>query len=142
MKPVSYKGLMGLAEIDADANVIRGKVVNTRDTITFQGVTVEETISNFQEAVDTYLEYCEELGVAPEKPYSGTFLVRVSPLLHRELGLKAQIAGKSVNQFVRETLEKGTLRAVRHPSKPMALRDLPRRMPAPRPRPKKYAEVE
>ena len=97
---MTYKGFIGVAQIDPEAGVIRGKVVNTRDTITFQGKSVNEATKAFHESVDDYLEFCASLGEEPEKPYSGKFLVRVDPRVHRDLTVAAQRKGVSVNQLV------------------------------------------
>jgi predicted HicB family RNase H-like nuclease len=101
---MTYKGYQGVAHVDTEAGVIRGKVHGLRDMITFQGKTVEEAEQAFRESVDIYLEHCEALGKPPEKPFSGKFLVRVDPEVHRELALMAQVEGVSLNGPVRQTL--------------------------------------
>ncbi len=77
MNGMSYKGYIGDLRVDLDAGVLRGKVINTRDTITFQGKTVEEARRAFRDSVDDYLEFCAATGDPPEKPFSGRFVVRV-----------------------------------------------------------------
>ena len=101
-----YKGYIGSAYVDDDANVIRGQVVNTRDTITFQGKTVDEARREFRESVDDYLEFCASRGKPPEKPFSGKFLVRVSPQVHRDLTAVARVKGVSVNKLVTHQLRR------------------------------------
>ena len=103
---MKYKGYIGLPEIDEEAGVIRGRVVNTRDLITFYGKTVEEAHLAFEESVDDYLEFCKELGEEPEKPFSGKFLVRIPPDVHRKLHAAAQIQGVSVNRLVKGQLSR------------------------------------
>ena len=92
--------------VDLDAGVLRGKVVNTRDTITFQGKTVEEAMQAFRDSVDDYLEFCASTGDPPEKPFSGKFVVRVRPEIHRDLSAIAQSRGTSLNQLVLSQLSK------------------------------------
>ncbi len=53
---MNYQGYLGLARVDTDAGVIRGRVINTRDMITFQGKTVAEAEAAFRDSVDDYLE--------------------------------------------------------------------------------------
>jgi predicted HicB family RNase H-like nuclease len=55
--------------------------------------------------VDDYLEFCKERGEKPEKPFSGKFVVRISPALHRAITLCAAEHKESVNAYVREVLE-------------------------------------
>lgn len=97
---INYKGYIGQFDVDTETGLIRGKVINTRDVITFHGATVREAEEAFRDSVDDYLAFCEELGESPEKPYSGKLLVRVTPKLHQELDLLAKSKGKSVNALV------------------------------------------
>jgi predicted HicB family RNase H-like nuclease len=97
---MNHKGYLGVLRVDEEAGVLRGKVVNTRDTITFQGKTFEEASRAFRDSVDDYLEFCESLGQQPEKPFSGKFVVRVRPELHRTINAIAQAKGISVNRLV------------------------------------------
>jgi predicted HicB family RNase H-like nuclease len=101
---MEYKGYLGWVEYDDEASLFHGEVTNLRDVITFQGESVEELRRAFRESVDDYLAFCEERGEEPEKPYSGTFTVRISPELHRDIALRARIAGKSLNAWVTDLL--------------------------------------
>jgi predicted HicB family RNase H-like nuclease len=113
---MTYKGYIGVARVDDEAGVIRGKVVNTRDTITFQGKSVDEARTAFEDSVDDYLEFCESLGEAPEKPFSGKFLVRLTPGVHRDLAAVAQAKGLSVNKLVAQELARLARRGVDAPA--------------------------
>jgi predicted HicB family RNase H-like nuclease len=104
---MEYKGYVGRVEFDDAVGIFHGEVVNTRDVITFQGATVEELRKAFHESVTDYLTYCRERGEEPEKPYSGQFVTRVSPDLHRKVSTAASLSGKSLNAWVAEQLEKG-----------------------------------
>jgi hypothetical protein len=48
-----------------------------------------------------------ERGEEAEKPFSGQFVTRVSPDLHRRVHLAAAVSGKSLNAWVTEQLERG-----------------------------------
>jgi predicted HicB family RNase H-like nuclease len=105
---MSHKGFVGLLRIDTEAGVLRGEVVHINDTITFQGKTVEEAKAAFQESVDDYLEFCKSLNRAPDKTFSGTLVVRVSPEMHRKVALLAKVKGTSVNSLVAHQLKRLT----------------------------------
>jgi predicted HicB family RNase H-like nuclease len=60
----------------------------------------------FHEAVDDYLETCAKLGKPPERPFSGRVMFRVAPAVHAKAALAAQLAGKSLNQWAEEALDK------------------------------------
>ena len=95
-----YKGYVGQFTVDTETGLIRGEVINTRDVITFYGVTVPEAEQAFRDSVDDYLDFCKEQGDEPEKPYSGRLLVRLAPELHQELDILARSRGKSVNKLI------------------------------------------
>lgn len=101
---MKYKGYEALVQFDEDANIFHGEVINTRDVITFQGASVKELKRTFAEAVDDYLAFCKEQGEDPDKPFSGNFIVRIQPELHRRLYTQAKKAGKSLNALIEERL--------------------------------------
>ena len=92
-------------KFDADASIFHGEVINTRDVITFQGQSVDELVAAFHGSVDDYLAFCTERGEQPDKPFSGQFMTRIPPELHREVNIAARVAGKSLNAWVTEQLE-------------------------------------
>src|SRR5436190_8099625 len=102
---LQYKGYIGRVEIDEERGVLWGKVINTRDTITFEGQTLDEVRQAFQESVDDYLEFCKEKGVEPDKPFSGSLPLRLTPELHRLVYTEASRAGKSMNAWITELIE-------------------------------------
>ena len=51
----------------------------------------------FKESVEDYLAYCASRGEEPDKPFSGQFLTRIPPELHRQVNLAASLSGKSLN---------------------------------------------
>ena len=66
---MTYKGYTGELEVDVEAGILFGEVVYINDGITFQGKTVEEAGQEFKKSVDCYLEFCQQLGDEPEKPF-------------------------------------------------------------------------
>ena len=102
---IEYKGYIGKVEFDDEAEIFHGEIINTRDVITFQGRSVAELTSAFRESVDDYLEFCKQRGEVPEKPFSGQFVTRIPPELHRQVNVAAVLAGKSLNAFVAEQLQ-------------------------------------
>ena len=102
---IEYNGYIGIVTYDSDAKLFHGDVVNTRDVITFQGTTVSEIEKAFIESIDDYLDWCKEEGVAPEKPYSGKFNLRLSPELHKEIAITAKKMNISINNFVEKAIQ-------------------------------------
>lgn len=102
---MNYKGYIGHVEFDSDAEIFHGEVINTRDVITFQGETVKQLKKAFKESINDYLAFCKERGEQPDKPFSGKFNLRLEPELHREAYIAAIHEGKSLNTWVRDTIE-------------------------------------
>ncbi len=101
---MEYKGYFAKVEFDDGANIFHGEVINLRDVITFEGETVKELKQAFKDSVEDYLDFCAKRGEDPEKPYSGKFVVRVEPELHKTIAIQARKNGKSLNAWVNETL--------------------------------------
>ena len=98
---MEYKGYTGrITALDESQGILHGEVADINDVVTFQGQTPEELVRAFRDSVDDYLAFCEERSEAPEKPYSGKFLVRIPPVLHRRAALAAKKAGESLNAWV------------------------------------------
>ena len=102
---MEYKGYIGRVEFDDEAGIFHGEVINTRDVITFQGKSVAELKKAFHHSIEDYLAFCASRGEEPDKPFSGQFLTRISPELHRQVSLAASLSGKSLNAWVSEQLQ-------------------------------------
>jgi len=102
---MEYKGYVGKVEMDDEAGILHGEVINIRDVITFEGVSVDEIHKAFRESVDDYLDFCAQRGESPEKPFSGKFVVRLPAELHRKAYIQARLADKSLNGWVTDVLQ-------------------------------------
>jgi predicted HicB family RNase H-like nuclease len=103
---MEYKGYIGKVEIDEEAGILYGEVINVRDVITFEGESVDEIQNAFRESVDDYLDFCAQRGESPEKPFSGKFVVRLPTELHREAYIQAKLKDQSLNRWVTEVLQR------------------------------------
>lgn len=109
---LTYKGYSGQIEVDTEAGLLFGRVLGIRDVITFKGKTVEEAVQAFQDSIDDYLEFCQERGEEPNKPFSGKLPFRTTPERHRQVYTAAQKAGKSINAWMDEVLSKAAAEAL------------------------------
>lgn len=97
---MTYKGYRGSVRFDDEADIFHGEITGLRDVVTFQGRTVDELKLAFQESIDDYLEFCESRGEEPDKPFSGKFVLRVEPALHRRLVELSANDGESLNNWI------------------------------------------
>ena len=102
---MKYKGYEAIIEFDEDDRLFVGRVINTRDVIAFDGLSVEELEQSFHAVIDEYLADCQALGKEPNKPFSGKFNLRISPDLHMKAATPAALSGISLNSFVEQVIE-------------------------------------
>jgi predicted HicB family RNase H-like nuclease len=101
-KPVTYKGYTAKIEFSEEDECLIGRVSGIRHIITFHGDSVKKVKEAFKEAVDFYLDTCAKRNETPEKPFTGRFVVRVSPELHSKIATAAKREHKSINAWIAE----------------------------------------
>lgn len=102
---LKYKEFIGSVHFSSDDEVFFGKIEGINDLVTFEGGSVNELKKAFQEAVEDYVDICQELGKEIFKSFKGSFNVRINPSLHSKAFEYAILNGKSLNQFVKEAIE-------------------------------------
>ena len=115
---MEYKGYQGKVELDEDAGVFHGTVVNTRDVIAFQGTSFEELRQAFHDSVDDYLEFCADRGEEPDKPCSGKFLLRMAPADHRAMMMASNKSALSLNAWACQRLVASAVQELGGPRDP------------------------
>jgi predicted HicB family RNase H-like nuclease len=103
---MSYKGYYGSVHYSEDGNLFFGKIEFIRALVSYEGTDVNSLKDAFKVAVDDYLQMCSQTGREPEKPFKGSFNIRLDPSLHHKLVSHALNEGKTLNAFVKSVLEK------------------------------------
>ena len=103
---IMYKDFIGTVHFSAKDALFYGKIEGIDDLVTFEGQSVAELNSEFEEAVEDYIQLCQEAGKKPGKSFKGSFNIRIDPQLHSRASKLATIKGKTLNQFIREAIEK------------------------------------
>ena len=101
---LEYKDYLGTVEYSASDKLLYGQVLGINGLVSYEGKSIESLQSDFEEAVDDYLDMCREQGVEPQKTYKGTFNVRISPILHKNLAAFAASHHKTLNATVEEAI--------------------------------------
>ena len=104
MKYLAYKGYTGSIEYSQEDDLLYGCVLGIKSLISYEGATGKELNEDFKGAIDEYLATCEEEGKKPEKPFKGSFNVRLSTKLHEKAALMAMETKTSLNAFVAESI--------------------------------------
>jgi len=106
MDYLEYKGYKGTVEYSKEDDCLCGKVIGMhRDLILYEGSTLQELKSDFEAAIDSYLEGCKADGVEPRKPFSGNIVLRMPSYLHEQIALNALSYGTTINDYIVHTLE-------------------------------------
>jgi len=100
-----YKDYIGSLVFSEEDAVFHGKVVGIKSMISFEGDSVQSITEDFHNAIDEYLEFCSENNIKPEKPFKGSFNVRISADLHRKAAFEASAQGMSLNAFVENAIQ-------------------------------------
>jgi predicted HicB family RNase H-like nuclease len=111
---MEYKDYCGTVEYSAADNVLYGKVLGIRGLISYEGDSLQVLKEDFENAIDDYLESCAEDGVEPQKPYRGSFNVRLSPELHRTLAVYAIENGQTLNATVEEAIKRHVIDSIKN----------------------------
>lgn len=104
MNHLSYKGYTGSIEYSDHDKILFGKVMGIQSLISYEGATGVELDQDFKDAIDDYLDDCKEDGTEPEKPFKGSFNVRIPSELHRTAAIKAIERNTSLNGLVTEAI--------------------------------------
>ena len=110
---MEYKGYTANISFDDEAGLFVGRLAGIRDCILFEAENAKDLQGAFREAVDDYLEGCAEFGKAPQKPFSGSMMLRVAPEAHAAASYAADNAGQSLNKWMEALIfeKTGALRA-------------------------------
>lgn len=103
---MKYKGYTGVVTFDDEAMIFHGEVIGLRDVITFQATNAKGLMKEFKASIDEYLDWCEELGQDPEKPYSGKLMFRPGSDLHAKIAIAAKMKGLPINAYLTQVVER------------------------------------
>lgn len=105
MDILKYKDYEGTAELDMARRVCRGKILFIDDLVTYEAASPAELQTEFEAAVDDYIDTCATLGREPQKPLRGQFNVRIPPALHKAAALRALADNVSLNDVAVRALD-------------------------------------
>ena len=104
MSTMVYKAYIAEIRYSAEDSCLVGEIAGIRDIVGFHGDSVAELQAAFEEAVEDYLEMCEESGRSPQKPYAGELTLHIPPEIHTGIAMAAEASGKNLNQWVTDAL--------------------------------------
>jgi predicted HicB family RNase H-like nuclease len=102
---LEYKGYYGSVDYSKEDKVFFGKVEFIKGLISYEGTDVKSLNQAFEDAVNDYLETCKRQKLEPQKPFKGSFNVRVGTELHRKAMILAQKKDSKLNRIIVEALK-------------------------------------
>lgn len=105
MATIEYKGYIARIDVDEENDAFHGRVINISDVVNFKGKSMAELKREFAKSIETYFEFCKDEGDEPEKPFSGRFVLRIDPEVHRAITRAAEREGVSINKWAEQQLE-------------------------------------
>ena len=90
-KYFEFNGYLGSLETSIEDKCLYGRIEFINDLVTYQGNTISE------------LEAAQSK--EPDRPFSGSFNIRIGSDLHRKVAIAAKQADRSLNDFIKQSLE-------------------------------------
>ena len=104
MNIMEINNYRALIQYDPEIEMFRGEFMGLNGSADFYASDIEGLKKEGAISLKVFLQMCIEDGVEPKKNYSGKFNIRISPKLHEDIASVAISEGKSINQWVVETL--------------------------------------
>ena len=101
---MKYKDYYGSVHYNDEDAVFYGKIEGIKSLVSYEGVDVKSLRTAFRESVDDYLESCKALNKEPEKPFKGSFNIRVGNKLHRQVMEYSWAHDKKLNVIAKEAI--------------------------------------
>ena len=103
---LKYKDFIASVQFSEEDETFIGRVEGIDSVVSFEGQSVYELKQSFEEAVESYLEFCNRKGIVePQKSYTGVFNVHFHPDLHRRIAITAKMTGTTLNSFIKKAVE-------------------------------------
>ena len=101
---MNIDGYKAVINYDPEIEMFRGEFANLNGGADFYATDIKGLQKEGKKSLTMFLKMCKEDGVNPLKNYSGKFNVRLSPDMHADLAVVAASEGKSINQWIIESL--------------------------------------
>lgn len=103
---LEHKGYWGSVEFSLEDDCLFGRVEYINDLVSYEGSTVSELKSSFEDAVEDYLATCAAQSKDPDRPFSGTFNIRIGPDLHKKAVVAAKRTNQSLNDYIKQAISR------------------------------------
>jgi len=103
---LKYKNYIASVQFSEEDEAFIGRVEGIDSVVSFEGQTVYDLRQAFEEAIESYLDFCKRKGISePQQSYTSVFNVCLHPDLHRKIATTAKIKGITLNGFITKAVE-------------------------------------
>ena len=97
-------GYQAVIAFDPEISMFRGEFPGLNGGADFYAADVDGLHREGEISLRVFLDACQKRGIDPRKHYSGKFVLRLDPEAHEAAAIAAAAHGKSLNQWIVETL--------------------------------------
>ena len=94
-----------VVSFDSDTGMFRGEFIGLNGGADFYADSVVSLFAEGSKSLAVFKEVCREKGLEPRRNFSGKFNVRLDPSAHEAAVLAAAAEGKSLNDWISETIK-------------------------------------
>ena len=105
MNLMKINNINAVIKYDPEIEMFRGEFVELNGGADFYAKDIKSLKHEGAISLKVFLDACKERNIEPKKNYSGKFNVRVPSNLHANIVSAAMAEGKSLNQWIVDTLE-------------------------------------
>lgn len=103
-KTFKYEGYYGSIDFSIEDGLLFGEIQGINDVILYEGHTLQELKTAFEEAVEDYLLTCKDIGKQPDKALSGSLNVRIGQNNHKKLYRESMDKELSINECIKQII--------------------------------------
>ena len=90
---------------DPEIEFFRGEFIGLNGGADFYADNIKKLRKEGQISLRVFLDYAKKKGISPKKNFSGQFVLRLKPQVHKKYSSLAKAKNLSLNQVVSQTLE-------------------------------------
>ena len=105
MNLMKIDNINAVIKYDPEIEMFRGEFIELNGGADFYAKDIESLKKEGAISLKVFLDACKKRNIEPKKRYSGKFNVRVPSNLHADITSAAMAEGKSLNQWIVDTLE-------------------------------------
>ncbi len=105
MNVMLINGQEAVIQFDPEINLFRGEFIGLSGGADFYGPDIHTLQKEGELSLKTYLQACAEQGIEPRKQFSGKLSLRLGTQTHERAAIVAAARGKSLNEWILQTIE-------------------------------------